>query len=515
MNGLTGCDNRYEVSKVKNSSDRLNKMDAGNGANHAKKVSGSNNTRRNFIKKTSLLAAGAAAAGSLPGCGLGQGEQPQSPVKIELGKPLPWINWAGNEYCRPAHRAAPTNDEEIAEVLRSARGVVRPVGASHSFSPVVPTDDTLLTTDLLRGVISHDPELMQAEVWAGTRIHDLGPLLAPYGQALPNQPDMDYPSIGGAVANSVHATGKGFGSMSAYVVGLTLITPAGELLDCSADKNPEVFQAARTSVGSLGMVSRLKLQNQPSYELTEVNRIENTEDILDDLEARFNDNRHFEFLPLPHTSKSLSVTTNLAAAGDVSEGEDDAEALQTLRLAFDSVAWIPGFGARLYRQLIDSEMEKQGEQGAIRTGASYRVFPHVRTTRFREMEYTVPAELGPACLREILQTIRNKNLPVCFPLEYREVKGDDIWLSMYEGQDGAAISFHQFGDLDYKATFAHIEPIFWKYRGRPHWGKIHTLDAKRLAALYPHHWQDFQQLRQSLDPQGKMLNKHLRDIFVG
>ena len=72
----------------------------------------------------------------------------------------------------------------------------------------------------------------------------------------------------------------------------------------------------------------------------------------------------------------------------------------------------------------------------------------------------------------------------------------------------------QFGDVDYRPYFAEIEPIFWKYEGRPHWGKVHTLDAKRLSALYPRHWQDFHEVREALDPQGRLLNAHLKQIFL-
>jgi FAD/FMN-containing dehydrogenase len=150
---------------------------------------------------------------------------------------------------------------------------------------------------------------------------------------------------------------------------------------------------------------------------------------------------------------------------------------------------------------------------SARTGASFRVFPHQRAVRFREMEYMLPIEAGPDCLREILHTIRKHRIPVCFPLEYRSVAADDIWLSMFQGRPSACIAVHQFGDLDYRRYFAAIEPIFWKYEGRPHWGKLHTLDAKRLAALYPRHWQDFQEARKQLDPEGKMLNSHLKTIF--
>ena len=324
-------------------------------------------------------------------------------------------------------------------------------------------------------------------------------------------PDMDYPALGGALASSVHATGTGFGSMCSYVTGLTLVTPAGDVLECSADQNREVFQAARTSVGALGIVSRVTLQNQPAFDLTEVATIGRTEDVLDGIDELCARNRHFEFFPLLHSKLCIAVATNPARPGDATVGADDPQAVNTLRRVFDTVQWLPG-GSGLYDKLV--ELAMGGEAATTRTGPSYQVLAHVRVVRFREMEYTVPAAAGPACVREILRTVREKNLPVCFPLEYRYVKADDIWLSMFEGRDGCSISVHQFGDVDYRPYFAEIEPIFWKYEGRPHWGKVHTLDARRLSALYPRHWQDFQEVRAALDPQGRLLNAHLKQIFL-
>lgn len=461
--------------------------------------------RRRFIQ----AAAAGVAASVLPGCGPTSTE-PQSPVTFEPGRPLPWINWAGNQSCHPAVRAVPTTEAELVDVLTGAKGVVRAVGAGHSFSAVVPTDDTLVSTDLLSGLIGHDKEKQQAQIWAGTRMHDVGPLLASVDQAMPNMPDMNYPAMGGAIANSVHATGTGFGSMSAYVAGLTLVTPSGEAIECSAAKNHAIFQAARTSVGALGIVSRLTLQNQPPFNLTEVSRIEKTEDVLAALAENCASHRHYEFMPLTNSDLCITVATDLAKPGDQSEGEDDPQAVNTLRKVFEAVSWLPG-GKAAYDKILTAVLAGAGKTS--KTGTSYEVFPHVRIVRFREMEYTVPAAVGPACVREILRTVRERNMPICFPLEFRYVKSDDIWLSMFEGRDGCSISVHQFGDLDYKAYFAEIEPIFWKYEGRPHWGKIHTLDAKRLAPLYPRHWQDFQEVRKTLDPKGRMLNAHLKQLF--
>jgi FAD/FMN-containing dehydrogenase len=84
---------------------------------------------------------------------------------------------------------------------------------------------------------------------------------------------------------------------------------------------------------------------------------------------------------------------------------------------------------------------------------------------------------------------------------------------MFQGQDGATISIHQYGDLDYRPIFAELEPIFWRYGGRPHWGKLHTLKSSDLAALYPKHWRDFLALRESLDPDKRLMNAHLKELF--
>ncbi len=69
-------------------------------------------------------------------------------------------------------------------------------------------------------------------------------------------------------------------------------------------------------------------------------------------------------------------------------------------------------------------------------------------------------------------------------------------------------------DRDYKPYFDIIEPIFWKYGGRPHWGKLHSLGNKELAQLYPR-FRDFMEIRESMDPRGRMVNQHLRRLFIG
>ena len=172
-----------------------------------------------------------------------------------------WQNWAATQSCQPINRMAPASIDELVEGLKGAGGNVRPVGSGHSFSPLVPTDDCLLSTDLLSGVTDVEPAARRATILGGTRLGSLGPLLDGLGQAMPNLPDMDYPSLAGALATSTHGTGVEFGSIADQVHALRLVTPEGELLNCSRSENSEVFFAARTSLGALGVVADITLQN--------------------------------------------------------------------------------------------------------------------------------------------------------------------------------------------------------------------------------------------------------------
>jgi FAD/FMN-containing dehydrogenase len=101
---------------------------------------------------------------------------------------------------------------------------------------------------------------------------------------------------------------------------------------------------------------------------------------------------------------------------------------------------------------------------------------------------------------------------VVWPLEYRTLGADDIFLSPAYGRDSVTISAHQAHDLPHDAFFADVEAIFRNHQGRPHWGKLHSHTARELRDLYPK-WDQFQAARRMLDPAGRFLNPYLRRLF--
>nr|WP_232243819.1 D-arabinono-1,4-lactone oxidase [Pseudomonas gessardii] len=423
---------------------------------------------------------------------------------------IPWRNWSGAQQCLPLERLAPRNLDELVQVIRQAPGKIRPVGAGHSFSALVPTDGTLLSLSFFNGLLDHDPGSLQATFAAGTPMSRMGPALKAIGQALPNMADIDYQTLAGAISTSTHGTGVGFTSYSAGVTGLQLVTAQGEVLDCDAGREREVFNAARVSLGALGVSTRVRLQNRTPYRLRERQWIARTEELLEDVANTTRENQHWEMLVVTHSDYALSIALNEttdAPTPPIDPAEAGGNEFVSIIENLDKYA---SDFPETRRMLLNSLRYFARFQD--RVAESFEVYANVRNVRFNEMEYSLPAEHGPACLREILKLIRDQGLRTWFPIEYRYIKADDIPLSMFEGRDSCSISVHQHYTMDHHNVFAAIEPIFWKYAGRPHWGKLHSLNARALQALYPR-WQEFARVRQALDPGGKFLNAHLSSIL--
>lgn len=150
-------------------------------------------------------------------------------------------------------------------------------------------------------------------------------------------------------------------------------------------------------------------------------------------------------------------------------------------------------------------------RGIAAAGAG--MFPSPRDVRFNEMEYAVPIARAFECLEELPAAVTKAGHGVLFPFELRYVAGETAWLSPLHGGPRAAISVHQYWKRDPEALFATAEPVPRRHGGRPHRGKIHTLGASEVAALYPQ-WEDFQRLHRELDPRGRLLDSYPRQLFA-
>jgi FAD/FMN-containing dehydrogenase len=168
---------------------------------------------------------------------------------------------------------------------------------------------------------------------------------------------------------------------------------------------------------------------------------------------------------------------------------------------------VPALIPTLQRQIM------RGNFDSRRQGPAYTIYPSDRSIRFEEMEFEVPRAAGFEALAETLRWIRTQRLPLAFPLEYRVVAGDDIWMSPMNNGPAASISVHQYARMDWHQPFAAVEPVLRRYGGRPHWAKRHSLTRADVDVLYPMA-ERFRQVRRRVDPGGKFLNPHMAALFA-
>ncbi|HEY6407399.1 MAG TPA: D-arabinono-1,4-lactone oxidase [Ktedonobacteraceae bacterium] len=431
-----------------------------------------------------------------------------------MGSTQHWSNWSGSVQSEPREVVEPGNIDELARMVREYGHDgrhVRVVGAGHSFTPLVQSDDVLMSLDAMQGVESINTATRRATILGGTRLKKLGNALFEHGMAQENLGDIDVQSISGAISTGTHGTGVGFGTLSTQVEGLTLVTASGEILECSSERDPDIFKAAQVSLGTLGIIAKVTLRVVTAKRLHYQGYRKKLSDCLANLEQYKQEHSHFEFFWFPYTdgvqAKFMNETTEPTSKSSF-WGDFNKIVLE------NGVYWLLSESCRMFPRFCKTvcRISTQSIANIDEINFSHRLFATPRMVRFQEMEYNIPAEHTSTVISEIQHCIEHYQFQVHFPIECRFVRSDDIWLSPAYQRDSAYIAVHMYRGMPYQSYFRGIEEIFKRYAGRPHWGKMHTRSAGELSELYPR-WHDFQRIRAAFDPQGMFLNGYLRTLF--
>ena len=433
-------------------------------------------------------------------------------MKLVNGK---WSNWSGGVKCRPKSVVAPANEIDLAGVIRGAEGPVRAPGSGHSFTPVCASDGVLVDLAAFNGLKSISLDPPTATILAATPLWAIGPALHAKGLALRNMGDIDRQTLGGVVATGTHGTGRTLGSFSSDVTGFRIVLANGDVLNCTQRENSEIFLAGRVALGMLGVMTEIAISICLRYRLVEDDFFLGSDELFERLDELIAKNRHFEFFWFPYSD--IAVCKALNETEKAAPEPRGAEELRRRGLRYDG-------GSRVFAGINEvlpyvpfllkpaHGLFSRFMPAPAKVRWSHETFPSPRPVRFNEMEYAVPIARGAACVREVVAEIRKKRINTGFPIEFRTVAADDIWLSPFYRRDSATIAVHQYHKVDTGRLFDACEAIFRTNEGRPHWGKCHTRSREELVGLYPA-FERFCSLRRELDPGGKFLNGYLRGLF--
>jgi L-gulono-1,4-lactone dehydrogenase len=428
-----------------------------------------------------------------------------------------WRNWAGNETATPARWYRPSSQEEISSAVTEAAQAgltVRALGSGHSFTPAAVTHGAAIDLSSWSGVVAADSRTGLVTVRSGTTIRQLNVALDALGLAMENLGDIDSQTISGAISTGTHGTGATLGGLATQVVGLELVLADGSVVTCSESERPDLFAAARVSVGALGVISTVTLRCLPAFRLVADERPMRLEEVMERFSEFAADNQHFEFYWFPYGRNALVKRNNpVTAPSSTPELRPwrrfyEFEVMENA--AFGSLCRVGRAAPRLIPRL--NGLSSAALSSRRYSARSHQVFVTNRRVHFVESEYAVPRECLLDVLAELRQEVPKLADPVMFPVEIRVAAADDIWLSTAFGRDSAYLAIHQYVGLPYRAYFDLFESVVAGVGGRPHWGKMHSLDSSKLRERYPR-FDDFLKVRGDCDPSGLFANGYLDQVF--
>lgn len=414
-------------------------------------------------------------------------------------------NWAGNYTYRAERLDEPRSMAELQAMVKERRRV-KALGSHHSFNSIADTTGDQISMKHFDEMVI-DAQSRTVIVGGGATYGQLGPYLDRHGYALHNLASLPHISVAGACATATHGSGNANRNLAAAVTRLEVVTAEGNVMSFSREHDGEHFAAAVVHLGALGVLTRLTLNVEPTYQVRQV---------------------VYENLSMDHLERHLDEI--FGAGYSVSLFTD----WQNHRI---TQVWIksrvePGapaptppefFGAKLANRklhpLAGHSAESCTEQLGI-PGPWYDRLPHFRMNFVPssgaelQSEYFVPRERGYEAILAVEQ-LRDRVAPHLLISELRTIDADDLWMSTCYHRPSMTIHFTwkpQWPQV--RELLPMIEAKLAPLNARPHWGKLFTLPPSRLASLYEK-LPGFKALAEQHDPEGKFRNDFLAKNLWG
>ncbi|KAJ1414754.1 L-gulonolactone/D-arabinono-1,4-lactone oxidase [Sesbania bispinosa] len=198
--------------------------------------------------------------------------------------------------CKAGEVMYPTTEEELISAVASASKNNRKVKVATRFSHSIPKlacpdgqDGLLISTKNMNHILKIDEKARTMTVESGVTLRQIISEAAKAGLALPYTPYWWGLTIGGLMGTGAHGStlwGKG-SAVHEYVVELRIVTPAGPEEGYakvrSLNESDQDLNAARVSLGVLGVISQVTLKLDPLFKRSITYSRKNDSDLGDEL----------------------------------------------------------------------------------------------------------------------------------------------------------------------------------------------------------------------------------------
>jgi YD repeat-containing protein len=413
-----------------------------------------------------------------------------------------YSNWNGVIRFTPKAFVAPNDVGELQDLVKHSPRL-RVVGSCHSMNGALVADSktTLVQMNNLNRIEDARKEADGSfSMWveAGATLGDIAEALSRQGLAFSCVPQSSKITIGGMIANGVHASSLRESAIVAeQVTAMELITSSGQLMVVPT----ELLPLARIGLGSLGAVVRVKIRVVPNFDLVSSSETLSadvaleTRNLIEDLNAH-DFQLSYTYDPLGHT-----VTRRTLDRVETSEAHRFADLPRKTQYDRGRSRWeyaLPFLVCLSSVLGLRNQLKRQIREGFM------RIEPQVGESRFmfqtnlnhpsHDMAYAVPIARCREMLKRIARQFERIGYQPDLPLGMRFLKGTDrTVLAMNSGEDVAVIEWASLIEFnDSSEAFQAFEGVLHEAGGRPHWAKEFSFNPKKA---YPEDvWNAFAEL---------------------
>ncbi|RLS52670.1 MAG: FAD-binding protein [Planctomycetota bacterium] len=458
-------------------------------------------------------------------------------------------NFGHNIALKPSAYYEPRDENELLDILNRHPGEqIRAIGSLHSWSAAPACEGVVICLKHLQQC--HFPAEHAGEevtVGAGCQIKTLLEYLRRHGKTLPSVGLITEQTIAGAISTGTHGSGRH--SLSHYVEAVRVARfdqATGKAFIEQIDSG-EVLQAARCSLGCLGIILAVRIRCRDLY------RIEEHWREHADIDAALAAEKEFPLQQLflvpwrwtllaQHRRESSAPRSRLAGLYRVYWFLCIDLGMHLLLIL--AARWLQS--ASLVRLLLRSLIPaavirgwKVTDESSAMLVMKHELFRHIETEIFIEARHlpaalahfrevlTVAADVPESRgFRSAMTTAETEALEALrgtychhYPICVRRVLADDTLISMAAGKETiwytiSLISYARPTDrqgFQLVATYL-MKTMADKFQARPHWGKWLSLPPQSLVSLYPH-FPTFRDTCQSRDPAGVFRNAWLSSLM--
>ena len=412
-------------------------------------------------------------------------------------------NWAGNLEYSTGNVHYPKTVGEVQEAVKKCNKLTA-LGSQHSFNKIADSTENQVSLKEMNKVVSLDKTANTVTIEAGMKYGELAPYLHENGFALHNFASLPHITVAGSCATGTHGSGVTNGNLSTGVAAIEFVNAAGEIVSLSK-KDGEQFLGAIVGLGALGVVTKLTLDLQPTFNMKQY-VYRNLP--MGELEKNFN--------TIVSSGYSVSLFTDW-------KNKNINEVWVKSKVAADDAAPAPElFGAKLATKNLhpieDLSAENCTEQMGV-AGPWFERMPHFKmgfkpsAGKELQAEYFVPLEHAYEAMMA-MEKLHEKITPHLFISEIRTIHEDNLWMSPCYKKTCVALHTTWKQEVE---TVMNLLPLIEEqlapFNARPHWAKLFTMPPSVLQSRIEK-LANFKELVKQYDPNGKFRNDFLsRNLY--